>query len=93
MRLSIENYCDLLSVANDPRYGFEPVTERRILMSGLYANIWSSCVWVTKLVFPNYIQVSNQDIVNYTDNKWSPPLPIMTLPDQIERLFNLKAFW
>lgn len=71
----------------------DPITQRDMLMRGLYGGIGACNIWVCKTVKPGCIKVSNHDITDAKDEtKWSPLIPIM-YADQMERYTNLKAFW
>lgn len=91
--VDINIFTDLIKVANDPRYKFEPITVLEIIKKGLYAQLGSACCWVSKLVPQYHIRVSNEDIISNKDPKWSLSLLLTTDPDKFEKLFNLKAFW
>lgn len=98
--MSIADFTDILKNHKESNVlGFDPITDREILRSGLYGYFRNGQV---------VICVSNDTPAGYfkcivsgsrpTDNKsseWSEPMPIELISslDEINRLAGLKAFW
>ena len=67
--ISINEFVDLLKTDGDgslPDW-FQPITEREILQTGYYANIYDAKVFVSKTVAPETIKVSNSDSPDVKD--------------------------
>jgi hypothetical protein len=88
--ISIINFTDFLKHSENPF--FEPITVRVTLMSGLYCYICGCNCFVGKDVPEDHIKVSNEDVENNKDIKWSIPIPIKYMED-FDRYIKLKAFW
>ena len=90
---------------NEPWFGLlEPVTDKEVLMSGLYGRVGNTKIWVSKIANnpelkapaadePYCIRVSNcENVTTRKNNKaegWSPLLKL----ENFDRLNKLRAFW
>ena len=93
--ISIDLFCDFLKQTPFTKL-LDPILDRGILQTGLYANIIGTDIWVSKLNAStdgkHYIRVSNaqrEDIDSRSTDGWSPLLEL----EDLDRLLNLKAFW
>lgn len=56
---------------------FSPITEREILRTGYYANIYNAKIFVSKTIAPETIKVSNSDTPNVKDDtQWSADIDL-----------------
>lgn len=89
--ISINVFVDLLREYEDI---LEPVTDRAILASGLYASLFGSSIYVTRYVKPFYMMVSNtQQESAFNEKKWSENIPLNVAPDVFKKYEKMKVFW
>lgn len=73
---------------------FDPITSRQILMGGRYGSVSGCNIWVCVTMSDDSIKVSNQDITDVKEGKWSDSIPLeLASTDHLERILKLKAFW
>jgi hypothetical protein len=94
--ISINLYSEFLN--NEVWPEIEPFTEKQTLMTGLYARIRGSNIWVSKLAYyqnradgPQHIRVSNNEIVSVkkSGEGWSP----LFILEEFDKFHELRAFW
>jgi hypothetical protein len=76
------------------RFKLDPITNREILSTGLYCTVYGQKLWVSYIVAPGHVRVSNEKILHAVNDtaKWSSPVSLVFY-DTIEKVLNLKAFW
>jgi len=92
MCISMDTYCEFIK---ETRWAdrIDPTTQLNLLKQGYFANIGACSIWVSKIIAPNHIRVSNQEIsIAKDETKWSPECAIADF-DMLTRLHKLKAFW
>ncbi|SRR5260370_36901668 len=93
--INIEDFCDFLDPFWDDKFNSVSGTSyKNMVKTGLYGHISSANIWISKIVSPGDVRVSNEDISSATkdESKWSPSV-VLKDADKIKKVFNLKAFW
>lgn len=72
---------------------FKPISNRDVLRTGYYGNVYDCKIWVSKHMPPDTISISNLEIIEgREESKWSPPIAIED-SNEYKKIINLKAFW
>lgn len=71
--IHIDEFCNLLQVSGTGIPDcFQPITEKEVLRTGYYGNIYDAKLFVSKTVAPETIKVSNSDTPDVKDeSQWS----------------------
>lgn len=91
IRIHINEFCDFMNEYMG-RHDIYPIADKNIMMQGFYATVYGCNIWVSKYITAGCANISNQNITNSRENKWSPNLPLNDIK-VISKILKLKAFW
>jgi hypothetical protein len=96
IHMTIGLFCDLLRFSHKEFAAvFVAITDEMILQTGLYAKLHDANLWVSPVMAPGCISVSDLEVVDpRTKEHWSVSVPLIFADaDKLDRIFALKAFW